>query len=428
MDARRAAVGVHMPEADKVEISLKPAAERLRQDDQPLDRKALGKTDAAEPTVWIGCTNKYFGAMMYVVPLAEDALAARDAAAEFYVERTKATDSRGLYLTGVTLPERPVRTDEPLAVKLDVYVGPKKRSVFAGEGPLPYKPIYERLNYLSTIELSGCFCARDSLSWAMMWLLEKLSVVAFGNYGVAIIFLVILVQIVLFPLTLRGQVSMMKMQKLTPQMKKLKEKYKDDKDALNREMMALYKQQGFTPVLGCLPMFMNMPVWISLWGALQASAELRHASFLPVWITDLAAPDGLITFDSPLTVPLVGWMIYGFNLLPILAAAGMFLQMKLSPQTPTADPDSDQAKQQKMMLRIMPVMMLFIFYQMPSGLNLYIMTSGFMRVLEQRLIRRHMAAKEEQAAARETTIEAPGKPSRGSRPKKPKGPFWIKKG
>ena len=216
---------------------------------------------------------------------------------------------------------------------------------------------------------------------------------------------------------------MSRMQKMGPEIQRIKEKYADDKEALNREMMEFYKKRGFSPVMGCLPMFLQMPIWIALWGGLQASVELRHAAFLPVWLTDLSGPDAL--FHLPFAIPFTGW--HDFNLLPLLGCVSTFVQMKFTPQAaPAATPD--QQRQQAMMKYMMPVMMIFIFYSMPSGLNLYIMASTFAGVAEQVVIRRHIQAREAAAAAVETTIDMPGKAARGNRPKKPKGPFWVKRG
>jgi YidC/Oxa1 family membrane protein insertase len=219
---------------------------------------------------------------------------------------------------------------------------------------------------------------------------------------------------------------MMKMQKLGPKMEELKKKYADDKDTLQRETMNLYKQAGASPVLGCLPMFLQMPIWIGLFSCISASVELRHAAFLPVWLTDLAAPDALVSWGTDI------WLIGdSFNLLPIVVAAGMFLQAKLNPSMSGASATAtkpEQVQTQKMMRVMMPAMMLVIFYHMPSGLTLYIGSSIFIGVLEQYVIRKHIREKEEEEKLREVKVSAPGKKSRHSRPKKPKGPFWHKQG
>ena len=193
--------------------------------------------------------------------------------------------------------------------------------------------------------------------------------------------------------------------------------------------MALYKNQGVSPLFGCLPMLIQLPIWIALWSGISASVELRHAAFLPVWITDLAAPDQLIGFGGKiLTVPLLGGMIgpvRSFNLLPLLLCVAMYFQAK-STQMGGATSSPQQESTQRMMKFMMPVMMLLFFYNAPSGLTMYIMTSVFGGVAEQYVIRKHIREKEAAEAAAETTVTIPGKHFRGQKPKKPKGPFRIK--
>jgi YidC/Oxa1 family membrane protein insertase len=314
------------------------------------------------------------------------------------------------------VPAAELAPDGRRELALDVFAGPKLRGLLAGEG------LYSKLNYLGTIDLGGCFCASSHLTFGMMWLLEKLAYFSFGNYGVAIILLVFLVLLALHPLTKKGQVSMMKMQKLAPQMQKLKEKYADDKNALNREMMQLYKQGGATPILGCLPMLLQTPIWIALWTVSSSTVELRQAAFLPFWLVDLGAPDALFTF--PRALP---WIGQTFNLLPILVAISFYLQSKIMPTMTQASPSAQQAQQQKIMNIMMPVMMLVFLYPGASGLSLYMMASNFARVIEQHVIRKHIRQREAREAAAETTVSVPGKGSRSGRPKKPKGPLWFKK-
>ena len=420
-DGRHAGVGRVEVEEGVVEVELTKPHELL-EGKQVGERAVPGGSTGEEPIAWIGIVNKYFGSLCYLVPHEEQdegKLYAASYSAEFFFERTKYG-----YVTGTAVPWRKAAPGTPQTIRWDTFAGPKRRSIFSGEGGLPARPLYRELSYRDTVNTRSCFCVIGPLTRGLMWLLDRLS---FINYGVAIILLVAMVRLVLHPLTKKGQVSMMKMQKMAPQMQALKEKYKDDKETLNREMMKMYKQQGATPVLGCLPMILQMPIWIALFTGLNSAVELRHAAFLPVWITDLAAPDALIPFGSGIDVPLLGWTP-GLNLLPILVAIAMVLNMKMNPQSQMASGGGDQAKQQKMMMYIMPVMMLFIFYNMPSGLNLYIMTSTFAGVAEQKIIRKHIREREEAEAARETTVSVPGKKPRSQRPKKPKGPNWFKQG
>jgi len=426
----RTAVGYLKAGGENVEVDLKHPNERLGKENTPPYEVEVGTAQGDRPTVWIGTTNRFFASLMYVRPTDEKQLQAKGPEPRFYFTWPK--DRWGV-IAAVSFhwPKgseggRSLAPGDEMVVNLDVFTGPKKRTVLTSESPLPAKPLYARLGYKNTIEMRSC-CWAGSIAWYMMWLLEQLSRISLGNYGVAIILLVVLVRLVLHPLTKKGQVQMVKMQKLAPQMQKLKEKYKDDKQALNREMMALYKQAGATPLLGCLPMLLQLPILFALFAGLNAAVELRHAAFLPFWITDLAAPDALVSFGEGVKVPMLGWTLRSFNLLPILVTLSMFLYTKTNPQA-TQPTDPAQAKQTKMMTYMMPVMMLFFFYSAPSGLNLYFMTSTFAGVAEQKIIRKHIQAKEAAQAATETKVEVPGKGPRAGRPKKPKGPFWFKQG
>ena len=414
---------------------------------------SLGRADESEPLLWVGQSNKFFASMVYVRPAVKGRLAAAQWQADFHVlpaDEIKSSPSIPASRTHVTAvriggsrpqaekfqhaPDLPLKPGQSEEVVFDIFVGPKKRDMFKDSGDPHYRPLYGQLNYFGTITFRSCFCACNALTEKMMQLLKLIATyVTFGNYGVAIIVLVVLVRVVLHPLTKSGQVSMMRMQKQKPEMERLKKKYADDKEALQKEMMKLTKEQLPATLRGCLPMLLQMPIWISLWGSLNAAVGLRHARFLPIWITDLAGPDALIRFGWSFELPLIGGMtgpISSFNLLPLLLVVAMWLQMKFNPsmaQTPaTASPEQDAQK--KMMQYMMPAMMLLFFYNAASGLTLYIMTSTFAGVFEQQIIRRHIRDREAAEAAIVTTVKVPGKGARSNRPKKPKGPFYTKRG
>ena len=407
---------------------------------------ALGRSDDAAPVLWAGESNKFFASMVYLEPAAPGRLAAAAWEADFYFLSEPESQTSNIHIPAIRIGGRRPKEDTFAHVPdmalpagggkemtFDIFAGPKKRDMLTDASAPYFKPLYKQLDYIGSINFQSCFCAFDSLTLGMMWLLQAISKLAFGNYGVAIMILVVLVRLVLHPLTKKSQMSMMNMQKLAPEMEKIKKKYADDKEALQREQMKLYKHQGLGPMLGCLPMFLQMPIWISLWGSLSVAVELRHAAFLPIWITDLAAPDAIFSWSSPIVLPLIGGMtgpIHTFNLLPLLLTVAMFLQAKLNPQMTgaTAAPTKEQQTQQKMMRYMMPAMMLVFFYNAASGLTLYIMTSTFAGVFEQMVIRRHIAAKQAAEAATTITVRIPGKASRDNRPKKPKGPMSFKKG
>jgi YidC/Oxa1 family membrane protein insertase len=189
------------------------------------------------------------------------------------------------------------------------------------------------------------------------------------NYGIAIILLTILVRIILYPLTLKSYKSMREMHKLQPHIQELQKKYKDDPKRMQKEMMLLYKEHKVNPFSGCLPMLLQMPILIALFTTLRSAIELRGAPFM-LWIKDLSEPDTLLRLPNGLPI----------NILPILVTGAMFLQQKMTSMPATSE---QQAQQQKMMTFIMPIFMGFIFYNFPSGLNLYFGLSTILGVFDQ---------------------------------------------
>ncbi|NIM90669.1 MAG: membrane protein insertase YidC, partial [Candidatus Aminicenantes bacterium] len=196
-----------------------------------------------------------------------------------------------------------------------------------------------------------------------------------GNYGVDIIILSILLKVIFWPLSRKSYKSMQEMQKIQPEMKMLQEKYKNDRQRLNQEMMALYKRRKVSPLGGCLPMLVQFPFLIALYKALPLSFNLRHAPFV-LWLRDLSAADTFFVDELPL--PLLGNTPVGP--LPLLMGASMLLQQKMSPTM--GDP-----RQAKMMM-IMPVMFIFIFLGFPSGLVLYWFVQNLLSIGEQYYTRR----------------------------------------
>jgi len=194
------------------------------------------------------------------------------------------------------------------------------------------------------------------------------------------------------PITKKSQISMQKFSKIGPKVEELKKKYANNKVELNKHTMALYKEQGASPIMGFLPMLVQMPIWIALYSAVYASIDLRGAAFLPFWITDLSAPDALIRF-STITIPIIGYKLTALNLLPLLMGVAFYLQQKMMPTNVAANPQA--AQQQKMMMLMMPIMFPLMLYSAPSGLNLYIMASTFAGVVEQHVIRKHIQRQEQ---------------------------------
>jgi YidC/Oxa1 family membrane protein insertase len=193
-----------------------------------------------------------------------------------------------------------------------------------------------------------------------------------GSYGIDIILLTVLIKLLMAPLTHKSFVSMKQMQKLQPQMERLKEKYKDDKEKLNKEIMELYRRNGVNPLGGCLPMVLQFPVFIGLYNALSTPIELRHARFL--WIKDLSRPDW-----QSLPFTLGSWHL-GIPVLTILMGASMFLQQWMTPSA--GDPN-----QRKMML-MMPLIFTFMFVSFPAGLTVYWLVNNILTIGQQYWINR----------------------------------------
>ena len=182
----------------------------------------------------------------------------------------------------------------------------------------------------------------------------------FKNYGVAIILLTTVIKLIFWPLTNKSYTSMKSMQKLQPEMQKLRDKFKNDKERLNKEMMQLYKTHSVNPLGGCLPMIVQIPVFFALYQVLLNSIALRHAPFA-FWLTDLSAKDP-------------------YYITPILMGASMFVQQKMTPTT--ADPM--QAK----IFMMMPIVFTFMFLNFPSGLVIYWLVNNLLTILQQYFIHR----------------------------------------
>jgi YidC/Oxa1 family membrane protein insertase len=196
----------------------------------------------------------------------------------------------------------------------------------------------------------------------------------FRNYGVAIIMLTTLINVLLFPLTRLSYMSMKRMQLIQPHVNKLRDQHKKSPEKLNKEMMELYKKHKVNPFGGCLPMILQMPVFIALYVALSKAVILRNSSFL--WVTDLSSPDRV---PLPFSLPFLG---NSLHVLPLIMIAGMVLQQKIS-QVKIEGQDPAIEMQQKMMAIMMPIVFGFIFYTMPAGLVLYWLTNTIIMTLYQ---------------------------------------------
>jgi len=268
--------------------------------------------------------------------------------------------------TALVYPPLTLTTNSSAERQIVFYAGPKEYQTLARVGEAFQNHADEVMNFgtgYAGFFGIGSFCAK-ALLLAMNWIHDVTKV----GYGWAIVLLTILLRAIFWPLTAASTRSMKRMQALAPEVKALKEKYKDEPQKFTQKQMELWKKNKVNPMGGCLPALIQMPVFIGFYTMLRSAIELRGAHFL--WVSDLSKPDTL--FMIPGTN-------FPFNLLPLLMVAVMIWQAHLQPPSPGADPS-----QQKMM-RYMPLIFLLIFYNYASGMALYMTVSTMMGILQTRL-------------------------------------------
>ena len=246
------------------------------------------------------------------------------------------------------MPDYVLAAGQTLEQNATFYVGPKVYTELKANGPHQ-----EDVLQLGFWRVVGIWILK-----VMVWIQAN---VWPKNYGVAIILLTFLIRIVFWPLNHKSMVSTRHMQEIQPLITAMKEKYKNEPQKQQQEMMALYKEHKINPMGGCLPMLIQIPVFFALFVVLRGAIELRFSSFL--WIADLSTPENLFKDVLP----------FGLNILPLFMGVTMWLQQKM---TPTSDP-----QQQKMMM-MMPVLFTFMFYSFPSGLSLYWSTNQVMMIVQ----------------------------------------------
>jgi len=306
-----------------------------------------------EPQKWIAIKSRFF----------VSALASSEPNSGFVLktvrDMNKPTYSLSTLAASMVFPGCELGTGETLTRHYTVFVGPKKLSLLRRMG-----------NKMESVMEFGFF------TWFCELLLPTLNFFysLIPNYGVAIILLTFLVRIIFWPLTHKSTMSMKKMQEIQPQLKEIQAKFKDNPTKLQQETWACYKLNKVNPLSSCLPMLIQIPVFIALFTVLRSAVELRYAPFL--WIVDLSEPENLFRG----VLPFVG----ALNILPILMSGTMALQTYLTPST--GDPS-----QQKMMMVMMPVMMLFMFYSFPAALSLYWTVSQVLSIVQMLMMRRKVA-------------------------------------
>jgi YidC/Oxa1 family membrane protein insertase len=279
---------------------------------------------------WAGFADKYFISSI---------LSENNSIAAVEIKKNAA----GFFESIVSAPQFTINPGQSSTVIHKLFVGPKDLDILKAQGN----------SFEQCLDL-GWFAA---LAKPLLYTLKFFHKYV-GNYGVAIIIITIILKMIFFPLTHKSYKSMKEMQKIQPEMARLREKYKDDRDAMNKAVMELYRDHKVNPMGGCLPMVVQIPVFFALYKSLMFSIELRHAPFF-FWVTDLADKDP-------------------YYVTPVIMGISMFVQQKMTPSN--MDP-----MQQKMMLAL-PVVFTFMFLSFPSGLVLYWLVNNILTVSQQMYI------------------------------------------
>jgi len=253
------------------------------------------------------------------------------------------------------------------------------------------------------IEAASSKGVLSPLEKALKWLLLLFYKIA-PNYGIAIILLTLFVKIVFFPLTKKGSEATLRMQALAPKIKEIQDKYKNNPQKLQVEMGNFYKQEGYNPLSGCLPMLLQIPIFISMYNLFNNHFDLRGASFIPGWIPDLSLPEAVWNFPEGTKLPILGWT--ALRLLPFIYVGSQLLYGKV-----TQTPGQQTNNQMKMMLYVMPITFFFILYNMPSGLLIYWIFSNLLTLVQQLIINRYILVKKSQVVEPQPVI-APKKKKR----------------
>lgn len=313
--------------------------------------KGKAKYPQKTQTGWLGYIQHYFSAIWLLQPKNENSICEEDNK-QCYIDISKRA-SDGLYSIGFTKFLDPIKSKSSIKFTTRLYAGPQE-----------YNSL---INAADQLQLVKDYGKVHVFSSPLFWLLQKINSYI-KNWGWSIILLVILIKLILFPLNHTSFKSMAKMTNIAPKLKEIKDTYGNDKIKMQQEMMSLYKKEKINPLGGCLPMIVQIPIFIGLYWALFNSVELRQAPWIG-WIKDLSRTDP-------------------YYILPAIMALTMFLQTFLNP--PPSDPV--QAK----MMKIMPIAFSVMFFFFPSGLVLYWVVNNILSILQQWIIKKNIETKKHQ--------------------------------
>ena len=280
---------------------------------------------------------------------------------------------------------RPVITGNTVTDVYRVYLGPCSENILSAYNVASKNNYnYDNLRIDTVAVSSGIWRPLEVL---LKWLLQFFYKLI-PNWGVSIILVTILIKLIFFPLTKKSSESTQQMQKMQPKIQELQAKYKGKPQKLNEEMAKLYKEAGYNPLSGCLPILIQLPILFAMYRLFNNYFEFRGAMFIPHWIPDLSVGDSVLQFPNPL--PFLGWT--DLRILPIVYVISQMVFGKIT-QTPTSD--QQQNSTMKIMMYGMPVFFFFMFYNAPSGLLLYWTCANFLMLVQQMIIKAMMKGRKE---------------------------------
>jgi YidC/Oxa1 family membrane protein insertase len=410
-DARGLWLTSGVPEVEWISGTIAPSLKyRLtRNQKSEVDKIELPKEVATVTSVyldWISNSNGFLG--MILDPL-------KDIDPGYRVQ----------YISGTTAPSRLVEFSQnnesfkpanlpgymtflPLkaqggTMKFRLFAGPfdttilKKVDAIYSDPATGYNP-----DYIASQTMHGWFTFISEPFSKFLFVLMNFFHTLTGSWALSIILLTVSLRIMLYPLNAWSTKSMIRMQQISPEVAAIQEKYKKDPKKAQIEIMNLYRERGVNPASGCLPLLIQMPFLIGMFDLLKSSFALRGASFIPGWIDDLTAPDVLFSWERP-----IFFIGTEFHLLPILLGVVMFIQQRLMATGPK-DPKlmTDQQRQQRTMGTMMTIVFTVMFYNFPSGLNIYWLSSMLLGILQQWLTTRKMK--------KQPVIETPSVSTKGT--------------
>ena len=330
---------------------------------------------------WAGVAGKYF--VQQVVPLASSAIQSAS-----YSTKNEVDNFQDAQLLLVRAPVSGSFAQDSYYV----YMGPKVEKNLG-----IYNNAAENNWKLSNLKLDEAL-GSGWLSWLETFLkfLMEFFYKLIPNWGVSIILMTILLKVAMFPLTKKSSVSTLKMQELQPRIKEIQDKYKNNPEKMNAEMGKFYKEAGYNPLSGCLPLLIQFPLIFAMFNLFNNYFEFRGAMFIPGWIPDLSVGDSIYIF--PPTIPLIGGS--ALRLLPIIYVASQLLFTKI---TQTASANAAGGNSMKLMMYGMPLFFFFMFYNAPAGLLLYWTVSNFLQLIQQMFINKIMHAKRVEMGLAEET-------------------------